>query len=298
MLSGYGIQYSLERHFLDKGTSFLKNLIKFYYIRSIRILPLFWAAYLIECFAFNQKVSFMVLLGVHGTGHYWFVAAIIQCYIIAPIIFVIIRYDRLIALIAILILFLSSNFILNLSITPQLIIKTLKFTHTYWRGIYFLYLLIFALSMFLPKHISSWNTVSSSEKYFYFYMSVLVAMLFMVSSKYHSSLGYLYNFNFVTLSPLILILISSIYVMSNGISIKYISWVGEISYVIYLFHMTMYRSINHTLGFGVDSPIELIAYLICFPFFLYFCHHTNIFMGNMSILLKEMVTNRPTITFS
>lgn len=287
MLSGYGVQYSLARH-LQQKKYILKNLIKFYYLRFVRIFPLFWMAYLAECFVFNQKVSLLVLFGVHGTGHYWFIPAIIQCYIIAPIIFLIVRRNRIMAFNFIFLTFIAINFVLKSNVTPSDLIKLLNFIHLYWRNVPFLYLFIFSLSMLLPEYIGSWSKVSSAEKKYYFYIFIFLVMILMISSRFRSNMTYLYNISNHTISPLLIIALTLIYSIINNIKIKFVSQIGKISYPIYLFHMIMYRLINKAFGFGVNSSVELFIYLMCFPLFFYFCYHLDNLSRILAIFQKNI----------
>ena len=292
MLSGFGIHYSLDRLFCDRNTPFFKKLIRFYLLRAFRIFPMYWMAYIFECLLFRQKISFLALLGIHGTEHYWFIAAILQCYLIAPAIFLSLVYRRIWALIGIPLVFVLSNIILNAAGVPQGIVSSLDFVHLYWRGMYFLYFFIFSMAMFLPEYISSWSRVPRFEKLFYFYMSFFIVMLFMVASKYHNNLQYLYNIMAFTFLPLLFLCITSMYAIVNDISIKYMSKLGEVSFAVYLFHMIFFRLINRTLGIGNDSIVELAVCIVCFPVFYICCKYLQQIAEKMTSFAKAAVHER------
>jgi peptidoglycan/LPS O-acetylase OafA/YrhL len=70
--------------------------------------------------------------------------------------------------------------------------------------------------------------------------------------------------------------------------INYISWIGKISYSIYLFHAIFFRSINECFGFGKNSPIELFICMICFPVFLFFCYYLDKLGAKIASLQKKL----------
>ena len=86
-LSGYGIFHSLDRY---KQLS-SREVISFYYRRISRIFPLLWIAWLLEFIVRGGNLSFFILTGIHATGHYWFVPAILHCYLTAPLISIILK---------------------------------------------------------------------------------------------------------------------------------------------------------------------------------------------------------------
>ena len=270
ILSGYGIQYSLSSRFNDERIS-LKIIFNFYYSRIIRILPLFWIAYLIESFLFGYDISILTLLGISGVGHYWFVPAIIQCYLLAPIIYLLARKNRVAVLIVILLAFVFLNWMISLNIFPIKLIDVLKKIHLYWRNVFFLYLLVFFFSMLLPRATSQWSKITYLEKNFYFYLIISIVMLLMLSVKYKAMVPYLHILTTDTIVPVVLIIISSVYLVCNRMVIPYVSKIGSISYSIYLFHMIFYLFIKKYLIYDVHFFFEIGVYIMLFPVFLYLC---------------------------
>jgi peptidoglycan/LPS O-acetylase OafA/YrhL len=271
VLSGYGIQLSLSRSSnREKKLNHLKY-IKFYYLRAIRIFPLYLAAYLTECLLFQKHISPLAILGISAPGHYWFIPAILQCYLIAPLIHIIMKKQRLLLLLILISSFLLVNVYLNSNYAPGPLISLLKKIHLDWRGIFFLYLLIFSLSMFIPKIESGWNEISKDEKIFYYYFLIFVILASMILVKYNIAMPAISTFITVTLYPMLIIIISSIYCIINRINIPVVSFIGSISYSIYLFHITFYLSISKYLGLRKDSLLELCLIFILFPLFIYVC---------------------------
>lgn len=92
--AGFAIYHSLERRTAE-GPMGPGKLVRFYLDRAMRILPLYWVALLITPlyypeFAFLQHFSLKTLavfLGfpfIRAPGVFWFVTAILQCYLAAP----------------------------------------------------------------------------------------------------------------------------------------------------------------------------------------------------------------------
>lgn len=270
MLSGYGNEHSLSRIFKYQDEPLTCALI-FYYQRIIRIFPLFWLAYILECLLFKKQISILTLLGYHASGHFWFVPALLQCYLIAPLVHILINKNRTASLILIIAVFVLSNMYLRSTIAPDSLLPVLKDMHVYWRNVYFLYIFIFSLSMLVPKAISQWHEISSREKAVYFYLLATLVMAFMIFVKYRPVHPYLFNISTQTLVPMLVIIVAAIYLICNRISIPFVKWIGSISYSIYLFHLILYFSINKYFRLGKDSLAELCLVFMFFPLFLYGC---------------------------
>ena len=161
--SGYGIYCSLERSSRE-GPFQLKNLLWFYFSRLVRIYPLFILAYTAQCLLFDDPFTSWSVWGIRARGHYWFITAIIQCYLLAPLIFIFIRKRRFLSLNIFLIVFVTANLLLNSGLLPAFFDNTFRLVHLHWRDVYFLYLLLFALSMMLPHYLSCWFEIPPYEK--------------------------------------------------------------------------------------------------------------------------------------
>lgn len=91
-LSGFGLYFSLSRIQEDRPLG-LRFLNKFYMKRAARIYPLYWigtaARFLLGFSHLSVTAMVLMILGIHFTDppFLWFVLAIIQCYIIAPFAF-------------------------------------------------------------------------------------------------------------------------------------------------------------------------------------------------------------------
>jgi len=270
IVSGYGIYCSLKRSgFLDKPR--FNKLLTFYFNRLIRIYPLFLTAYLMQSLFFVGNVVAWSVFGIHARGHFWFIPAIIQCYLLAPLIAIAIKKYRFIAVNCIIISFVALNLLLNLSLLPPGFGNPLKFIHLHWRDVYFLYLLLFSLSMVLPVYLNSWSDIPAYEKTYWVMLLVIFGLTMMIVFKYLAPSDYLYTLFTRTLCPLLILCTAAVLLLSNKLSVPVLAWIGKSSYSIYLFHVIVYRSINEIFGIGKNSFVELLIVASVIPLFFYLC---------------------------
>ena len=291
IVSGYGIYFSLQELVAKAGGFNLRNIATFYYYRIVRIFPLFWLAYVIQQSLFDQEIHLYSLLGIHGTGHYWFVPAILQCYLIAPVIFLVTTHHRLRALVLGLFLFVIANLFIIADYLPEAFVNELKFIHLKWRGVYFLYILVFSLSMLIPQSLATRGGEARPEKYFYVVMLFLLILVVMISVQMQIDHyeGRTFNEKFwATIIPLVLMTLMSIYIIANGLSVKFLSWLGRRSYSLYLFHVSYFFLINRIFQINKDSLAELLILLVLFPVFLIFCTATDALGNRLSSSLRKL----------
>lgn len=122
MLSGYGLFHSLQKDFgSDKIT--WQTLARYFYKRATRIFPLYWLALLLTLLIYQSPLSLNLFLAVRPFDNnytlYWFIQAIVQCYLIAPLMYLLLKKCGLIKYIfGILILLFSICFFYDLSSVP------------------------------------------------------------------------------------------------------------------------------------------------------------------------------------
>jgi peptidoglycan/LPS O-acetylase OafA/YrhL len=90
ILSGYGLFFSLAKTpSLDR-----QSLTHFYGRRFLRIYPLFWLA-LLGAALFQQKsfsIATILAFPLHqASGIYWFISSLMQCYLVAPFLHLLLR---------------------------------------------------------------------------------------------------------------------------------------------------------------------------------------------------------------
>ena len=286
IVSGYGIYCSLERSSAS-GSLRSRYLQDFYFSRLIRIYPLFITAYLVQCHLFNEPVVSWTIFAMHGLGHYWFIPAIIQCYLLAPLVFILIRRYRFLSLNCIVLAFVAVNLLLNAGIMPATIGNSLKFVHLHWRDIYFLYLLLFTLSMYLPHYLDTWENIPAYEKKYCFVLLLVLVLTIMIVFKYHGPSSTLYLLMARTICPLVILSIAALYLLANRLQFSLLTWVGSVSYPVYLFHVIVYRSIDEISGFGKDSVAELLIVAAVLPLFFYLSMLIDRWNNKITTLIRK-----------
>ncbi len=289
IVSGYGISCSLERS-NSAGSFGPKDLAYFYFSRLIRIYPLFIAAYLIQCHAFDDPVVSWTIFAIHGLGHYWFIPAIIQCYLLAPLLFFLIKRYRFLSLIGIFLAFIGANLLLNGDVLPAATGKSLRFVHLYWRDVYFLYLLLFALSMYLPDYLDSWEKTPAYEKKYWFLLLLAAVLTIMIVFKYQDPPSYLFSLLTQSLCPLIILSVAAVYLLAGRLQFSLLTWIGKASYPLYLFHVSMYRFIDELFGFGKNSVTEWLIVIAALPLFFYLCSLIDRLNSKLSASLRSKYT--------
>jgi peptidoglycan/LPS O-acetylase OafA/YrhL len=276
ILSGYGLRISLaERCANCVGGSLSKEILGFYGQRLVRIFPLLWCAWIIQLLVQGGDLSPWTLLGIHGTGHYWFIPALLQCYLLAPAVFLgAEKHPRL--LVGILALALGVvNFVLFRSQTPDVIKKIADFTNSCWGGVYFLHILFFASGFLIPHLLTMrvravLDAAARSLADLLFWLFAAATLLLMLILKRRAGTGYLLD---VALEVASLTAISALCAYALGLMIEYriLSFLGEISYPIYLFHMSYYLLLDKIGGFPQNSVAELAWSVASFPLFILAC---------------------------
>ncbi|MEL6469650.1 MAG: acyltransferase family protein [Cyanobacteria bacterium J06623_4] len=107
VLSGYGISASLHKK-LGEHLS-VGALLGFYRIRIAKVFPLLWVALLLESLVTNHVFSIADFLGYKLTEHYWFISSLLECYLLSPLLYLLLNYKKNITLALMTLLFLVSN---------------------------------------------------------------------------------------------------------------------------------------------------------------------------------------------
>lgn len=102
VLSGFGIYHSLVRDFSNKGISF-QSVASYFFWRLIKLYPMYWFALAVYHWynplnypihvSFNQTLStvFLVPIAHNAPNFLWFMTAIVQCYLWAPLLYLVQR---------------------------------------------------------------------------------------------------------------------------------------------------------------------------------------------------------------
>ncbi len=285
IMSGYGIYYSLMRNFKDNIFTY-KNLIIFYYRRSLRLLPLFVLAMILESAIRSNFQTILMIPGRDYSGHYWFVSSIFQCYIISPLIYYLLSKNRIVAVVLPIFIFSLLSYSFNIGIVPHTIVNVLDKLHFDYRNIFFLHIIIFIISMSLPYYIENWSQANSSDKNYIISALTIFLLIILVSSKYDNRFQYINTIALETIFPIVLIFIVSIFIMKNYISFPALSFLGKISYPVYLFHGSVYYSIDKLFSYELNSVKELFITVFFISIFLFTCVYVQKIEKKVATVLK------------
>ena len=291
LLSGYGLFHSLNRRFAVCHFNF-RGLMVFYLLRGLRIFPMLWAAWIIQFFVTSGKISFWILFGIHGQDHLWFVPALLQCYAVAPFIYIGIRKTPKITGTIIFIILILINFLIKKTVLPSILIYMANFSCSAYLKIYFLHILIFTAGIYVACLFSGnririhtgQNGTEQISKSIGFCIFLLLTILTMMVLKY-AGFNLPYGLNrMMDVLPVIMLIFLSVYALIYSIKISLFALIGSISYSIYLFHWSFYLLPDRFGNFPKDSPEKIILIAMLFPLFIFFCLYAE-----KSI---DMLTNR------
>lgn len=287
-VSGYGLFHSLNRRNLSNA----RELLAFYYQRIIRIFPLLWIAWIIGLIVRGGKMSPWILTGIHASGHYWFIPALLQCYLVSPVIYLGIKKKSTISLFAFLFMLVLINFF-GYQASP-IITKWASFFHMRWREIYLLHILVFLLGMLIPSII---NIPSKKRDFgllfdFLFWLFIFFITTFMVFLKIYSQANPIIKLSF-NIVPLFLMMLLCVYSLYFSIKNQFLEYLGSISYSIYLLHIFYYLLISDIGAFPNNSIKELIAYIVFFPIFIIICRHIENLGNYINRKLRPLVIINP-----
>jgi len=288
-LSGYCLYYSLNRLNMNKKVN---SVFLFYYQRAIRIYPLLWFAWVIELVVRQGKISFWIPTGLfapglYTAGHYWFIQTLLQCYILAPLIYIGIKNRPIMFLSFLGGILIALNIFLKINLSPTFI-NILHFINARWRGVYFLYLFIFALGMYTPFVVSNYkNKITSYNNRYKFLFWVLLFFVLLAMKFFKKHLDDLFIMKiFFLLGSEFLILFLCFYALFFQVRNSFLQYLGKISYPIYLFHVSYYLIIS---DYG-NSPFwkELLITLLFFPIFIFVCKYFEKASQYINIKMRKL----------
>lgn len=260
LLSGYGVYHSLQgRICIDKGWC-----SGFYLKRLLRIYPLFWIWCLLNGFS-NGILGFWGLDIINPKSP-WFIPAIIQCYLLAPILYIFISKVRLrTGVAAILIGFV----VLNVTL-PQCIGEPIRAIG--YRGLFFSHIFLFCLG-YLLANFKFYKEIKGILLKNYFFATAI--FLFFIQETSSQSIISFYGkepiFNFIFLFSTLLIcfvFISNPKILPLN---RFFGVIGRYSYSIYLFHCIGFALVKNVglIGKPVYSYFDIIIIIILSPILIF-----------------------------
>jgi peptidoglycan/LPS O-acetylase OafA/YrhL len=270
VLSGYGIAHSLEQR-PEHTVMEMRPPLLFYADRILRIYPLFIISLLLSSWILNDHFPIRAYLGIKSPGHYRFVNQIIECYLVAPLLYsFLLRTSIKRFLLSAVSLFMILNILLLLTPLGKLdfAIYLLRSPLGY-RNLILSHLLLFSLGMVIYKFQQGKDLLVSSRAVLFKAILALLLLpaLFLLSKTSRGSLSHI--------GIDVLFFLCSIYVcqlfIKYRLNIRYLSYLGIYSYSLYLFHMTYYTLLERLHILQRNSMEGILGAVLLFPLFLFGC---------------------------
>ncbi|MHB1390618.1 MAG: acyltransferase family protein [Thermoleophilia bacterium] len=284
IISGYGIFFSLEKRFRSgRGTG--RVLARFAYDRAIRILPLYWIALLVA--SYLQPVHgdfwdgyphiYLIVFGfVLAPSFLWFVTAVIQCYILAPLLFFLVSRVSLNKCLMGGGLMLSATYAASLLWLPDLARlpndKLIRFSAGFiYHQLFLANIILFFFGMMLPGLIGRYG------KYFnagYILPGLTVLLIGVLYATRFDSV--LFNKSGTILVPVYIFSIAafslSLFVTAPALPLaRFFRVSGVNSYPIYLFHLSFFGLIAAAGLLDNGGFLNLVIFLVFLPSFIMLC---------------------------
>lgn len=306
LFSGYGIYFSLEKSFSKAGYN--KHLfLRYYYGRFIRIYPLYWLALFITPFfqpgydkyerlhqlTVRTVLDYAGFPFVHAPRIFWFVTAIIQCYFVAPFIYLVLRKVKIQIAIFYNAAALAIFFLISLIwLTDILVLPYIdKIKSSYMYHHFFLAnILLFSLGMLMPLIIDRYRSQLVNKGFMFFTLTLL---FFSIYYTRFDDLLFTHSEIFLGL-PFIISAFSfclSILAINPSLPFKRLLTIpGRHSYPIYLFHLAFFGFLAQLDLISNGSIGSVFIMVSLLPVFLLFCFLIE--RGSDSIRMRAEIVAR------
>jgi peptidoglycan/LPS O-acetylase OafA/YrhL len=268
VLSGYGLFYSLNKRSRENCEWMgWTTLLRFWADRAVRILPLLWVALLLDSLLGGRRYSPADFFG-NPVGVcpfiYWFVSYILQCYLVAPFLWILLRrigWKRyvvlVLALLAMTCIFAATRF-------ADVIVYQ-------YHGLFLGHVILFALGMAIPMMVSARKAAWANR--FTLFMALASFLLIMILSLPAVSLlstlkGYMAPLFLLSAFALCL---SAIWTNQRLPFAGILSLVGTYSYPLYMFHIVFYLALQEAGVVKAGSLASVLYVVILFPAFFFVC---------------------------
>lgn len=290
LLGGAGVYLSLEKDAPpvagESGAGrvspgFSRVFFKFVYRRASRIFPLYWLAYAIilaELLYLGQLDSFSLadfstaLAGVptHPRGLFWFVTAILQCYLAAPLFYLMIRRYGAVSSLGIALVMTAVLLVVSPFLSDYLAGTTLLSMLTY-KNLLLGNVLLYFLGMLIPSLLAQYRASLASNA---LWVAAAVAFILLI---YATDIpGRLFTGSEIFLAPL-LFLAAFIICLSLLAARPYLplarplGFAGDHSYPLYLLHQPLFILLA-TVGLIRENSYASIGLtLVVMPVFVACC---------------------------
>ncbi len=290
VLSGFGNFFSLARR-LDGESSTARVIARFYFDRAVGIYPFFWlAAFFMPFFfheygvlhqaSFTTAATYLALPYVQPPGIFWFVVAIIQCYLAAPLLYLILVKVRPAAFVRTVFFLVNVTLLITvfvllldragLAINPLKTVFAFRGAFTY-RYFFLSNIALFSLGMAVPPLVREYG--GHLKRPAFFYASVL---LFLLSAYFTRNPDQLFPFSGWYLTPVLVAAIFCLCLFAVATPPRLpirglFSHVGKHIYPVYLFHMLFFALLAAAGIVKDNSFLSFFLMLVLLPVLYSFC---------------------------
>lgn len=291
ILSGYGIAISLEKKL--KNNFSVKKTLFFYIDRILRIFPLFWIALLIQSLVTDRSFSISSFLGYELPGHYWFISAILQCYIFSILLFYLIKVNKYIALLFVTFIIAFSQFLGSKRFSFDSILMFFHLAESPYLDIYFIHTYLFFCGMLIQYFNFSVFINRKIISFFLKHYRFILILLFFIAIFYTFLEKYLLG-SLPIVGSLILFFIACSFALnikatSERNIFKILEFLGYHSFSIYLFHMSYYFVLEEIGIIEKNSTQSIVATIILLPVFILISSFLEILVSFISRKLRRQI---------
>lgn len=282
ILSGYGIFYSLSKY--DKINT--QAIFQYFYKRLVRIYPLYWISLLLIIFATHKLFQFKTILAIplfQAPDIYWFITSLIQCYLIAPFLFLFIKKFGSTKYLSLIFFLMIFDYIVYLYIgipySRELFV---------YRYLFLGHIFLFALGMSMPLIIAKHQSQLNDKLFVLFFFFFFVILVYYTRKE-----NMLFNNSAIHLAPLFItvIFIFCLYAIATNPPLFLkgpVIAMGTYSYSLYLFHPVFYKSLAKLGIIKHGSLQSIILTLFLFPTFLLACLISETLINKVLLKLQTI----------
>ena len=289
VLAGYGALHSFSNLEEQKGEAGLDitMILRYYGKKALRIYPLYWTALFTVAFilpeygrlhelSLHTVATYLAYPGVKAPGVYWFIPALIQCYLLAPMFYILIRRLRLRHYLMAVAMMLAMAMVVTNSYH-----RLLEMVNGFgipdpdallYRPLFLANVILFALGMAIPLLVA--GNQSKKGGYFTFAgaLTLFLAMMLAVRdadtifTRSHFFLFPLFIFSVFALCWSLLRIADPVLPL-----LRLVGPLGNRSYPIYLFHRQYFGLLAMAGAIGGNSLKSIALTILLLPLFFIAC---------------------------
>ncbi len=289
VLAGYGALHSFSNLERQKGEPGLDIgvILRYYGKKALRIYPLYWTALFTVAFILPEYgrlhelsphtvATYLGYPGVKAPGVYWFIPALIQCYLLAPMFYILIRrlsvrhYMMAVAMMLAMTMVITNSYDRILDMINGFGIPDPE--ALLYRPLFLANVILFALGMAIPLLAAGHHPKKGGYFVFAGSLALFLAMMLAVRdadtlfTRSHFFLFPLFIFSVFALCWSLLRIVDPVLPL-----LRLVGPLGNRSYPIYLFHRQYFGLLAMAGIIGSDGASSIALTILLFPVFFIAC---------------------------